>query len=498
MTLELRSPFVDPGATASDTCAGPVTVTVSGAVNTNAVGTNTLTYKAGDGNGNTNSLTRTVIVKDTTPPSITWSFTNLVLAANTTCVALMPDVTGTNYIQATDLSGTVVVTQSPTNNATLNLGTNTVVQTVKDTSGNAAYATNQIVVQDQTPPVIWTSPQSQTNMVGSNATFSVSATACTAIGWQWYSNSVSLPAQTNSALTLSNLTLSAAGNYFVVVTAAGGSVTSSVAQLTVHLLPSALMLTSTANPAGYKDSLSFTASLSPTNATGTVQFLTNGSLFDTEALATGVAVSTPINTLQRGTHWITAIYLGDSRCLPATNWLTQGITNHLPSTLTASFQLTAGLDLTIPVAALATNWSDADGDTLSIASIAPSTNGVVISNASPALFYSNSNYVDDRFLCAVSDGFGGTNFQVVQIVIVPQTNATPSISTIGAPAAGQVSLRLNGAFGSTYVLESKTNFLQGVWTPVATNTLGMAGLWRFSDFGVAQVPSRFYRLRLLP
>ena len=280
------------------------------------------------------------------------------------------------------------------------------------------------------------------------------------------------------------------------VSAAGGSVTSSVAQLTVHLLPSALVLSSTANPAGYKDSLSFTASLSPTSATGTVQFLTNGTLFDTEALTTGVAVSTNVNTLQRGTNWITAIYLGDARCRPATNWLAQGVTNHPPATQTAWFPLTAGLNLTIPVAALATNWSDADGDVLSLVSIAPSTNGVVISNASPALFYSNSNYVDDRFLCAVSDGLGGTNFQAVQIVIVPQTNATPTISTIAAPAPGQVQLRLGGAFGSTYVLECKTNFLQGTWTPVATNTLGLAGLWQFSDFGVAQVPSRFYRLRL--
>ena len=60
-------------------------VAVSGSVNTNAVGTNALTYTATDGNGNTNTATRTVIVRDTTPPTILWSFTNLVLAANTNC-----------------------------------------------------------------------------------------------------------------------------------------------------------------------------------------------------------------------------------------------------------------------------------------------------------------------------------------------------------------------------------------------------------------------------
>ena len=82
-----------------------VPVVASGSVNTNAVGTNTLIYTADDGNGNTNTATRTVLVLDTTPPTISWSFTNLVLAANSNCVAVMPNVTGTNYIQATDVSG---------------------------------------------------------------------------------------------------------------------------------------------------------------------------------------------------------------------------------------------------------------------------------------------------------------------------------------------------------------------------------------------------------
>ncbi len=75
--LELGGVFSDPGATAIDTCAGAVTVTVSGTVNPNVVGTNLLTYTAGDGNGNTNSITRNVIVQNTSiPPSITSELVN--------------------------------------------------------------------------------------------------------------------------------------------------------------------------------------------------------------------------------------------------------------------------------------------------------------------------------------------------------------------------------------------------------------------------------------
>src|ERR1035437_8354343 len=103
MFSELGQAFVDPDATANDACAGVEAVAVSGSVNTNTVGTNALIYTATDGNGNTITATRTVTVRDTTPPAILWSFTNLVLAAGTNCNAAMPDVTGTNFILATDL-----------------------------------------------------------------------------------------------------------------------------------------------------------------------------------------------------------------------------------------------------------------------------------------------------------------------------------------------------------------------------------------------------------
>ena len=234
--LELGSAFTDPGATASDACAGALSVVASGTVNPNAVGTNTLFYTATDG-GNSATNTRTVIVRDTTLPTILWSFTNLVVAANSNCSALMTNVTGTNFILATDLSGALTITQSPTNNFILSLGTNLVVITVADASGNSAFSTNTVVVQDQMLPVILSQPQSQTNFIGSTATVSIFATACTPLAFQWYSNNVALVLPTNNTLTLSNLAPSAAGNYYVVASANGGSSTSLVATLTLNLIP---------------------------------------------------------------------------------------------------------------------------------------------------------------------------------------------------------------------------------------------------------------------
>jgi hypothetical protein len=234
--LELGGAFNDPGASATDLCAGATAVIPSGTVNTNVVGTNTITYTA-SADGNTAIATRTVIVRDTTPPAILWSFTNLVLAAGTNCGAAMPDVTGSNYIFATDLSGAPAISQTPTNNFILPLGTNIVVIAVADASGNTSYSTNTIVVADETPPVILIQPQSQTNTAAATASFNVAATACTPIGYQWFFNSAALTNATNTTLEFASVDPTNAGNYSVVASASGGATTSAIVALTVIVPP---------------------------------------------------------------------------------------------------------------------------------------------------------------------------------------------------------------------------------------------------------------------
>jgi hypothetical protein len=494
--VELGGAFTDPGATAYDACVGAVQVTGAGAVNSGAMGTNTLFYTADDGNGNTNTVIRAVIVRDTTPPTILWSFTNLVLAAGTNCNATMPDVTGTNFIFATDLSEPLTMTQSPTNSAILPLGTNAIVIAVADGYGNTAYSTNQIVVQDQTPPVIFVGPQNQTNIVGTTVTFNAAATACTPLVFQWYFNNTIMMAQTNGTLTLSNINTAAAGNYFVVAGAGGGSTTSSVVTLTVDLISPVIALASSENPAGFKDSVSFTAAVTPTNATGTVQFLTNGAASDLEPLVAGTAVSTNLSSPPRGTNIVTAIYSGDANALSATNTLAQIVTNHPPAANDVIYSRLAGYPLDIAVANLATNWTDADGDTVLLADTGVSADGVIVTNNAGTLIYFDTNNVDDQFVCAISDGCGGTNFQTVYIDIV-LTNTIPTIIGVGSGLNGSVTLSLGGAPGDTYVLEVTTNLLSpDGWQPLATNTLGANGLWQFTDTEATNFPYRFFRLKL--
>lgn len=81
-------------------------------------------------------------------------------------------------------------------------------------------------------------PVNQTVTVGQTATFSVIASADSALTYQWQFNGVNIPGATSSTLTLPNVQSAAAGSYRVVVSSTAGSVTSAVAMLTVNAPPS--------------------------------------------------------------------------------------------------------------------------------------------------------------------------------------------------------------------------------------------------------------------
>lgn len=83
-------------------------------------------------------------------------------------------------------------------------------------------------------PSISNQPQSQTVTTGSNVTFTVTATGTPAPTYQWAKNGTSITGATASSLTLSNVQTADAGNYTVTVSNSVGSVTSSIATLTVN------------------------------------------------------------------------------------------------------------------------------------------------------------------------------------------------------------------------------------------------------------------------
>ncbi|HEX7655073.1 MAG TPA: LamG-like jellyroll fold domain-containing protein, partial [Verrucomicrobiae bacterium] len=82
-------------------------------------------------------------------------------------------------------------------------------------------------------PIINTQPQAAPSYVGGSVTFSVTAVSALAMTNQWYFGSTPLTGKTNSTLVLSNLQLTNAGNYHVVVGNANGTTNSVSVALTV-------------------------------------------------------------------------------------------------------------------------------------------------------------------------------------------------------------------------------------------------------------------------
>jgi autotransporter-associated beta strand protein len=130
----------------------------------------------------------------------------------------------------TDLSGTVPI--SFTN-----------VQTIGVTNNDPRLiaALNPVIWfygwQPQLFPNILTNPVSQTVGVGSSVTFTVVATGIPLPAYQWQVNSTNINNATNASFNIASAQLSDAANYYVIVSNAAGSITSTPAMLIVITPP---------------------------------------------------------------------------------------------------------------------------------------------------------------------------------------------------------------------------------------------------------------------
>lgn len=179
--------------TVTDNCspAGSITITQSPAAGTIVSGHGTVTpvtLTITDAVGNSSTCNFNVTTVDNVAPSISCPG-NQTAAANASCQFTMIDYT--SLVTTSDnCAGVVTVTQSPAIGSTVS-GTQTVTMTATDAAGNTATCTFQVVVNDNTNPVITSAcPSDQTvnanascQYVLPNYTASITATDnCTAAG----------------------------------------------------------------------------------------------------------------------------------------------------------------------------------------------------------------------------------------------------------------------------------------------------------------------------
>ena len=157
--------------------------------------------------------------------------TNLVLIAN----ASDADGSVTQVMFTANSAPLVVLTNAPFTFTWTNapVGTNVLSAIAVDNAGlSATSAPVSIIIV--AAPSISVQPQNLLVLAGSNAVFSVAATGTQPLIYQWRFNGASLGNGTISSLALSSVQASQAGGYDVIVSDAGGAVTSAVATLVVN------------------------------------------------------------------------------------------------------------------------------------------------------------------------------------------------------------------------------------------------------------------------
>ena len=220
------------GEVVASDASGPVTVTQSPLPGTLlGLGLTNVAFTVRDSSGNTSFCASSLTVADTTPPFVQACVLELTLDFDTNCQALLPDLTSTNYIVASDNCSSVSVTQTPPAHTVLPAGTNTVLLTVSDSAGNQTTRAVAVIVPGELRIAV--QPANVSAVLSSNTTFNVIACGAAPLLYQWQHFSTNLPGATNLLLALSNLTTNDAGEYRVVITNAAGSITSAVAALTV-------------------------------------------------------------------------------------------------------------------------------------------------------------------------------------------------------------------------------------------------------------------------
>ena len=148
VSISVDSIYMDLGATCTDLMDVSPTLTSESTVDTSSVGEYTVTYSCIDASGNSTTVSRTVTVEDTTPPTI-MLIGSVSIMINT---GVMYEDLGATCTDMVDDSP-ILTSQSTVD--TSDTGTYMVVYSCVDNSNNfATQVSRTVIVEDATPPTI--------------------------------------------------------------------------------------------------------------------------------------------------------------------------------------------------------------------------------------------------------------------------------------------------------------------------------------------------------
>ena len=420
--VELGSVYVEAGATA-DT-GEPVVV--SGSVNTNAVGTYTLTYTSIDDWGNVGTTTRTVNVVDTTAPVMS------VTGDNPATVEL-----GASYTDAgatgSDLGGAVTVSSSGTVNTDA-VGTYTITYTGTDPSGNTATATRTVNVTDTTAPVITvTGTNPITHELGDTYT-DAGATATDLSG--------SITVTTNGTVNDD-----AVGEYTLTYVATDPSGNTSTATRTVNVVDTtapAVTVTGT-NPATVELGDTYTdAGATATDLSGVVTVVTTGTV-DTDTVGEYTLTYTSTDPSGNAGTATRTVNVVDTTAPVVTVTGSNPATHELGDTYTDAGATATDLSGTVTVVTTGTVDTDTVGEyTLTYTSTDPSGNAGTATRT--------VNVVDTTAPVVTVTGTNPLTLEVAQDATYTDAGATATDAsgTVTVVTTGSVNPQVVGTYTKTY------------------------------------------------
>jgi endonuclease/exonuclease/phosphatase family metal-dependent hydrolase len=420
------------------------------------------------------NATFSVVAVGSAPLSYQWQFNGTNIAS-----ATLSSYTRTNAQPEDEGSYSVVVT-----NVAGNI-----------TSSNA-------VLTVSSGPFIVTQPQNRTVAIGQDGMFAVTATGLAPLSYQWRFEGANILGATLSNYTRTNAQLVNAGNYTVVISNSAGSITSSVAVLTVTGGSNAPIAQWTFNSIG-PDNDATTGTLVPAVGIGSAAYVGG-----TTANVSGFAGGSGTDTNTDNSGWNTGGYpsQGNANKTAGVRFDTstagyQAISvrwdQRASSTGSKYARLqytTNGMDYIDFPTGVSVAGTSFEAKTNNLAAFPTVNNNVhfgfriVTEFESSALNNINSNYVG----ASSSYSGGGTlRFDMVTVsgmaIVASNPPAAPAQLGGAAYTNGAIQFTVSGSAGSNYVVQTTTNF-EG-WISLWTN----AAPFDFVDTNTAGYPAKFYR-----
>ncbi len=364
---------------------------------------------------------------------------------------------GTNILGATN--STYVLSFAQYNSA----GTYTVV--VTNNYGAASSSNALLTVVPPTPPSFTLQPTNQTVAVAANVTLAAAASGAPPPAYQWYFNSTALFdngryfGTGTSTLQILSVPTNYSGNYFVVATNTGGSVTSSVANITV-LIPPAITLEPTNQTVHASSNVTFSVQVTGSAPLGYQWYFGggqyNGPLSDGGQYSGSTSTNLTISNLQWTNNGI--YYLVATNPVGETVSTTVALTVLSPPVLTAPFMNQVGMVFNNTTLALSVTGTPAlyyqwqkNGTNLS-------DGGNISGSSEPALTITNSQLADSgQYTAIVTNTYGAlTNTAALTVVtifdwgndvLLPPADATNvvGIASAGIELSADFALRADGS-----------------------------------------------------